>query len=104
MKVSLMREAHILAKSLSKFNDNSYRENFALSLKVRHIQKPGVGKNNIDQLNWIKNNMPAGFVNMSNIEDYGKDSRYTIKVDAYRDKVEIKQYLAVDQSYMNSII
>ena len=99
-KVSLMKGAHILAKSLSEFNDNSYKENFTLALKASHLNKTGVGQNSVDELNWIKNNLPGQLVSMSNIQDSGKESKYTIKIYPY-EKVEIKQHFTVNQSYMN---
>ena len=111
-KIRFMKDAHLLAKTLCKHNDNSYRDNLNLAMKVRHLKKEG-GKSwddkkflNVIDISWVKNNFPGIMVKLSNMQDLKKDSIYTISFNEYSDKnnIEIEQYLSVDQSYMNSIV
>jgi len=103
LKVVWMKEAHRFAKNLCKINGKSYRENLSTSMKAKHL-KYGAGKNGIDEVNWIKNNIPSNLVQFKNVTDFGKNSRYTVYIDSYGELVEVKQQHIVDQSYMNSLV
>lgn len=105
-KRSFMKESHDLASILSKNNSNTYRENLSIAMKVKYINKPGMGKNNIDDINFVKNNIPTELVHMWSINDFKRTSQFTINVPPYLScgQIEIKQYQVVDQSYMNNVI
>ncbi len=100
-----MKQSHSFAKILCKNNSNTYRENLSIAMKVKYLDK-GLAENNIQDINFVKNNIPTDLVYMWSIQDYHKKSKYTIHVPAYLScgQIEIKQYQVVDQSYMNSII
>lgn len=102
-KKYIMSEAHRIAKKLCQYNDFSYRKNLSIALRLRYLNEKEFASHTIEQINFIKNNVPSNLVKMS-VQDFRKESRYIIRVDPYLFKVEIRQYLVVDTSWIGSVI
>lgn len=110
-KQKFMSGAHFLARSFM-INGKSYKDNLSLAMKVSHLKnwKPVSRFEdkkflNINDLNWVKNNVPSQWVKLSNIEDYRRTSQYSISIYPYsKKKIEISQYLSADNAAIGVMI
>ncbi len=110
-KQKFMSGAHFLARSFM-INGKSYKDNLILAMKVSHLKnwKPVARFEdkkflNINDLNWVKNNVPSQWVKLSNIQDYRRTSQYSIFIYPYSEKkIKISQYLSADNAAIGVMI
>ncbi len=56
-----MKNAHRMAKRISDFNYNSYRENLSISMKVQHMLMRQI---TLADINWLMNYLGSKFVSL----------------------------------------